>query len=106
MGNTKKYPEIRHVNAQIKQSNKIRKSQCYVMDKGSVSEKIPLLIREGIRTDSIIHAEKKENINFGKIRRQLHLIFDKIKYNQWNVAETTPSVVKSHWRNISGKRVQ
>ena len=72
------------------------------MDKGSVSEKIHPIIREEIRTDSIIHAEKKENINFGKIRRQLHLIFDKIKYNQRNVAETTPSVVKSYLEKYSG----
>jgi hypothetical protein len=35
----KTYQEIKHVNALIKQSNKIRKSQCYVMDKGYVSEK-------------------------------------------------------------------
>ena len=39
MENIKKYHEIKHVNALIKQSNKIRKSQCYVMDKGYVSEK-------------------------------------------------------------------
>jgi hypothetical protein len=102
MGNTKKYHEIRHVNALIKQSNKIRKSQCYVMDKGYVSEKIHLIIREEIRTDSIIPAEKKENKNFGKIRRQLHLIFDKIKYNQRNVAETTSFVVKSYLEKYFG----
>jgi hypothetical protein len=80
MGNAKKYPEIRHVNALIKPSNKIRKSQCYRMDRGYVSEKIYPIIEEEIRTDSIIPAEKKENKNFGKIRRHLHLIFDKIKY--------------------------
>jgi hypothetical protein len=39
MGNPKKYHEIKRVNTLMKQSNEIIKSQYYVMDKGSVSEK-------------------------------------------------------------------
>ncbi len=46
--------EIKHANALIKQSNRIRKSQCYVMDKGYDSGKIHSLIREKIGVNPII----------------------------------------------------
>jgi hypothetical protein len=36
----KTYYEIKHANTLIKQSNRIRKYQCYVMDKGYDSKKI------------------------------------------------------------------
>jgi len=36
----KTYYEIKHAITLIKQSNRIRKSQCYVMDKGYDSKKI------------------------------------------------------------------
>ena len=46
----------------IRQSNGIRKSECYVMDKVYDSEKIHSLIREEIRVDSITPLKgKKEN---------------------------------------------
>jgi len=66
-----------------------------VMDKGYDSEKIHTLIREEIKADSIIplRQRKRKKIK-GKYRKQLHLSFDKIKYNQRNIAETTFSVVK------------
>jgi len=41
--------KIKHANALIRQSNRTRKSQCYVMDKGYNSEKIYVLIREEIK---------------------------------------------------------
>lgn len=87
--------EIKHASALIRQSSKIRKSECYVMDKGYDSEKIHTLIREEIKADSIIplRQRKRKRIK-GKYRKQLHLSFDKIKYNQRNIAETTFSVVK------------
>jgi hypothetical protein len=87
--------EIKHANALIRQSNRTRKSQCYVMDKGYDSEKIHALIREEIKADSIIPLRviKRKKIK-GKYRKQLNLSFDKIKYNQRNIAETTFSVVK------------
>lgn len=87
--------EIKHANALIRQSNKMRKSDCYVMDKGYDSEKIHSLIREEIKADSIIplRQRKRKKIK-GKYRKQLYLSFDKIKYNQRNIAETMFSVVK------------
>jgi hypothetical protein len=44
-------------NTPIRQSNKSRKSECYVMDKGYDSEEIHALIREEIKADSIIPLE-------------------------------------------------
>lgn len=87
--------EIKHANALIRQSNKMRKSECYVLDKGYDSEKIHTVIREEIKADSIIPLRKRKRKKIrGKYRKQLHLIFDKVKYNQRNIAETTFSVVK------------
>jgi hypothetical protein len=87
--------EIKHAKALIRQSNNTRKSECYVMDKGYDSEKIHSLIREEIKADSIIplRVRKRKKIR-GKYRKQLHLSFDKTKYNQRNIAENTFSVVK------------
>ena len=36
----------------------------------------------------------------GKYRRQLHLIYDKIKYSQMNIVEITFSVVKRKFRKV------
>ena len=87
--------DVKHAKALIRQSNKSRKSECYVMDKGYDSEKIHALIREEIKADSIIplRVRKRKKIK-GKYRKQLNLSFDKITYNKWNIAETTFSVVK------------
>ena len=60
----KKYIKIKHENALIRQSNRIRKSQCYVMDKGYDSEKIHSLIREEIRANSIIPVGKRRRTKF------------------------------------------
>lgn len=65
------------------------------MDKGYDSEKIHALIREEIKADSIIPLrQRKRKKTKGKYRKQLHLSFNKIKYNQRNIAETTFSAVK------------
>ncbi len=87
--------EIKHANALIRQSNNMRKSDYYVMDKGYNSEKIHSIIREEIKTDSIIPVrERKRKKIRCKYRKQLNLVFDRIKYNQRNIVETTYSVVK------------
>jgi hypothetical protein len=36
----------------------------------------------------------------GKYRKQLHLSFDKIKYNKRNIVETTSSVVKRKFGEV------
>jgi transposase len=87
--------DAKHAKTLIRQSNKARKSECYVMDKGYDSEKIHALIREEIKADSIIplRVRKRKKIK-GKYRRELNNNFDKPKYNKRNIAETTFSVVK------------
>src|SRR5271169_7178166 len=73
----------------------MRKSDCYVMDKGYDSEKIHSIIREEIKADSIIPVrERKRKEISGKYRKQLNLVFDRIKYNQRNIVETIFSVIK------------
>jgi hypothetical protein len=67
--------EIKHVNALVRQSSKISKSECSVMDKGYDSEKIYALIREEVKAYSIIPLKGRKKIN-GKYRKQLYLIFD------------------------------
>lgn len=87
--------DAKHAKTLIRQSNRSRKSQCYVLDKGYDSEKIHALIREEIKADSIIplRVRKRKKIK-GKYRKQLNSNFDKPKYNKRNIAETTFSVVK------------
>ena len=72
--------DVKHAKALIRQSNKSRKSECYVMDKGYDSEKIHALIRKEIKADSIIPLRvRKRNKIKGKYRKQLNLRFDKTK---------------------------
>jgi transposase len=93
--------DVKHAKTLIRQSNKLRKSECYVMDKGYDSEKIHALIREEIKAESIIplRVRKRKKIK-GKYRKQLYLTFDKIKYNKRNIAETTFSVVKRKFGEV------
>ena len=62
--------DVKHAKALIRQSNKLRNSQCYVMDKGYDSEEIHALIREEIKAESIIplRVRKRKKIN-GKYRK-------------------------------------
>jgi transposase len=93
--------DVKHAKSLIRQSNKLRKSECYVLDKGYDSEKIHALIREEIKAESIIplRVRKRKKIK-GKYRRQLFLTFDKIRYNKRNIAETTFSVVKRKFGEV------
>jgi len=49
------------------------------MDKGYASEKIHVLIREEIKAGSIIPLVEKKEESWGEYRKQLHLVFNKIK---------------------------
>jgi hypothetical protein len=65
------------------------------MDKVYDSGKIHSLIREGIRADSIMPLrEIKSKKIGGKCKKQSHLAFDNVRYNQRDIAETTFSVAK------------
>ena len=50
----------------MRQLNRIRKSQCYVMDKGYDTEKIHSLFRKEIRADSTIPVKKERARKFGE----------------------------------------
>lgn len=52
--------DVKHAKALIRQSNKSRKSECYVLDKEYDSEKIHVLIREEIKADSIIPLRQRK----------------------------------------------
>jgi hypothetical protein len=57
------------------------------MDNGYDSENIHALIREEMKTDSIIPLRQRKRKKVGgKYRKKLHLVFDKIKYNQMKMA--------------------
>ena len=87
--------DVKHANTLIRQSNRTRKSECYVMDKGYDSEEIHALIREEIKADSIVPLrERKRKKIKGKYRKQLYLIFDNNRYNRRNIVEAIISVVK------------
>jgi hypothetical protein len=87
--------DVKHATTLIRQSNRKRKSQCYVMDKGYDSEKIHALIREEVKAESIIPVrERKRKKVKGKYRKQLYLIFDNNRYNRRNIVEAIISVVK------------
>ena len=66
-----------------------------LFDKEYDSENIHALIREEMKADSIIPLRQRKRKKIGgKYRKQLHLVFDKIKYNQRNMTEITFTVVK------------
>ena len=58
--NQKTDHEIKHANALIRQSNKMRKSDFYVMDEGYNSEKMHSIIEEKIKADSIIPLRERK----------------------------------------------
>lgn len=97
----KNWSWCQHAKTLIRQSNKLRKSECYVLDKGYDSEKIHALIIEEIKADSIIplRIRKRKKVK-GKHRKQLNLTFGKIKYNKWSIAETTSSVIKREFGEV------
>jgi transposase len=87
--------DVKHANTLIRQSNRKRKSESYVMDKGYDSEQIHSLIREEIKADSIVPVrERKRKKIKGEYRKQLYLIFDNNRYNRRNIVEAIISVVK------------
>ncbi len=94
-------------NAMIRLSNKMRKSDCYVMDKRCHSEKMYPLIRERneIRFYHTCKRERKRKKISGKYRKQLNLVFDKIKYDQRNIMETIYLLPKGGLEKYLGKKV-
>ena len=66
--------DVKHAKALIRQSNKMRRFGCYVMDKRYDSEKIHALIREEIKADSVIPLRKRKRKRI-KGKKQKTVVF-------------------------------
>jgi len=92
--------DTRHAEKLLRQCHKLRKSDCYVMDKGYDSEDIHRLIREDLQAKSLIPIRSWNNeIVGGKYRQEMAQQFDDEKYGRRQLVETIFSVLK---RKFSG----
>ncbi|MEI6292304.1 MAG: IS5 family transposase [Methanomicrobiales archaeon] len=92
--------DTRHAHRLLRQCHKIRKSDCYVMDKGYDSEEIHRLIRKDLHADSIIPIRSWNNeVVGGFYRQEMALNFDEIRYRKRQQVENRFSVLK---RKFSG----
>lgn len=92
--------DTRHAAKLLRQCHKIRKSECYVMDKGYDSEAIHRLVREDLHADSIIPIRSWNNdVVGGTYRQEMALQFDDVRYRKRQLVENKFSVLK---RKFSG----
>ena len=85
----------------IRSSYQIKRSNCYLMDKGYDSENIHTLIHDELGAESIIPVRLWGNkVPNGKYREQMYTDFPIGKYMKRNLVETTFSVIK---RIIGGR---
>jgi hypothetical protein len=88
--------ESRHAFVLLKKCHRMRKSECYVMDRGYDSEKMHRLIRDTLNADSVIPVRvwgNTENI-WGKYRKLMTDNFDDVRYRRRVLVETKFSVLK------------
>ena len=87
--------DTRHAVKLLRQCHKIRKSDCYVMDKGYDSEAIHRLIREDLHANSVIPIRSWNNkIIGGKYRREMAQRFNDVVYPRRQLVENKFSVLK------------
>ena len=87
--------DTRHAEKLLRQCHKIRKSDCYVMDKGYDSEAIHRLIREDLHANSVIPIRSwKNEIIGGTYRQEMACQFNTIIYPRRQVVENKFSVLK------------
>ncbi len=92
--------DTRHSEKLLRQCHKIRKSDCYVMDKGYDSEAIHRLIREDLHANSVIPIRSWNNeIVGGTYRQEMAQQFNDIIYPRRQIVENKFSVLK---RKFSG----
>lgn len=92
--------DTRHAEKLLRQCHNIRKSDCYVMDKGYDSEAIHRLIREGLHANSVIPIRSWNNdIIGGTYRREMAQQFNDTIYPRRQLVENKFSVLK---RKFSG----
>lgn len=87
--------DTRHAVKLLQQCHKIRKSDCYVMDKGYDSEAIHRQIREDLHANSVIPIRSWNNeIVVGTYRQEMAQRFNDIIYPRRQLVETKFSVLK------------
>jgi hypothetical protein len=92
--------DTRHARKLLQQCHKIRRSECYVMDRGYDSEAIHRQIREDLNADSIIPLRSWNNeIIGGTYRQEMAAKFDDARYRRRQLVENKFSVLK---RKFSG----
>lgn len=92
--------DTRHAARLLKQCHKIRRSECYVMDRGYDSEAIHRQIREDLHADSIIPIRSRNNeVVGGTYRQEMAKRFDNGRYRRRQLVENKFSVLK---RKFSG----
>ncbi|WP_421907959.1 IS5 family transposase [Methanolacinia petrolearia] len=98
--------DSQHAKSLINQVIRIKKSDCFTMDKGYDSEKIYQYIRENIGAESIIPVRKwNGNIYSGKYRKEMIENFNQEKYGQRNMVETVFSVIKRKYNeNVRSRK--
>ena len=92
--------DTRHAARLLRQCHKIRRSECYVMDRGYDSEDIHRQIREELHADSIIPIRSWNNeVIGGTYRQEMASKFDDVRYRRRQLVENKFSVMK---RKFSG----
>lgn len=92
--------DTRHAEKLLHQCHKIRKSDCYVMDRGYDSESIHRLIREDLHANSVIAIRSWNNDSIGgKYRQEMAQQFNNVVYPRRQLVENKFSVLK---RRFSG----
>ena len=87
--------DTRHAHRLLRQCHKIRRSDCYVMDRGYDSEAIHRQIREDLHADSIIPIRSwKNEVVGGTYRQEMATEFDEDKYRRRQLVENKFSVLK------------
>jgi len=87
--------DTRHAVKLLRQCHKIRKSDCYVMDKGYDSEAIHRLIREDLHANSVIPLRSWNNeIIGGTYRQEMAQQFNDTIYPRRQLVENKFSVLK------------
>jgi len=83
------------VPIKLRASHRVKKSKCYVMDKGFDSERIHKLIREDMESQSMIPIRNwHASYVSGKYRTITASSFDPKTYGRRNMAETVFSILK------------
>ena len=92
--------DTRHAARLLRQCHKIRRSECYVMDRVYDSEAIHRQIREDLHADSIIPIRSWNNeVIGGTYRQEMAFRFDDVRYRRRQLVENKFSVLK---RKFSG----